>query len=169
VASGKLAGNFDRLVLLSPYLGHDAPSSRNSQGSARWADPDIPRIIALIALRRLGLECCESLPVIAFARAPGIERYATVQYSFRLLSNFAAPCDLDAAFRRLKMPATIIAGSADELMLSDKYADIVRGIEPTIDVRIVPGLGHMNMLHVPASIDVISAAFKEKQMPAGTK
>jgi alpha-beta hydrolase superfamily lysophospholipase len=161
-ASGKLAGDFDRLVLLSPYLGYDAPSSRSSQGSARWADADIPRIIALIALRRLGLECCESLPVIAFALPPDIAKYATAEYSFRLLSNFAAPRDLDAAFHRLKMPTTIIAGSADELMQSDKYADMVRGIEPAIDVKIVPGLGHMDMMHGPAAIDAISSAFGNK-------
>lgn len=162
VASGKLAVDFDRLVLLSPFLGIDAPSTRRAEGSARWADADIPRIIALIVLRRLGLACCESLPVIAFALPPGVEKYATAEYSFRLLSNFTAPRDLDAAFHRLKMPTTIIAGSADELMQSDKYTDIVRGIEPAIEVKIVPGLGHINMLHAPAAIDAISLAFASK-------
>jgi hypothetical protein len=29
-------------------------------------------------------------------------------------------------------------------------------------VKIVPGLGHMDMLHVPAAIDAISDAFKAK-------
>lgn len=161
-AAGKHADDFDRLVLLSPYLGYDAPSSRSSQGSARWADADIPRIIALIVLRRLGLQCCESLPVIAFALPPGIAKYATAEYSFRLLSNFAAPRDFDAAFHRLKMPTTIIVGGADELMQSDKYADIVRGIEPAIDVKVVPGLGHMDMMHSPAAINAISSAFGNK-------
>jgi hypothetical protein len=47
-------------------------------------------------------------------------------------------------------------------MLSDKYADVVRGIEPAIDVRIVPALAHMDMLHKPTAIDAIAAAFKEK-------
>jgi pimeloyl-ACP methyl ester carboxylesterase len=60
------------------------------------------------------------------------------------------------------VPTTIIAGGADELMLSDKYADVVRGIEPAIDVRIVPALAHMDMLHKPTAIDAIAAAFKEK-------
>jgi hypothetical protein len=47
-------------------------------------------------------------------------------------------------------------------MLADKYADVVAGIEPAIDVRIVPGLSHMDMLYAPAAIDAIAAAFKEK-------
>jgi pimeloyl-ACP methyl ester carboxylesterase len=86
----------------------------------------------------------------------------TTRYSYRLLSNFAAPRDLAAAFHGLKAPTTIIAGSADELMLSDKYADVVHGSEPAIDVRIVPGLSHMNMLHAPSAIEAISTAFTEK-------
>jgi len=163
VAAGKLSTTFDRLALLSPYLGYDAPSTRSASGSARWASPDIPRFIALSMLRRLHLPCCEALPVIAFAVAPGSEKHVTAQYSFRLLTNFGPPHDLAAALHRLTMPTTIIAGGADELMLPDKYAEMVAGVAPTIEVKIVPGLDHMDMLHASAAIDAISAAFKEQQ------
>jgi len=163
VAAGRLSSAFDRLILLSPYLGYDAPSTRSASDSALWASPDLPRIIALAVLRRLHLPCCEALPVIAFAVAPGSEKYVTAQYSFRLLTNFGPPRDLAAAFHRLKMPTTIIAGGADELMLPDKYAEMVAGVAPTIEVKIVPGLDHMDMLHASAAIDAISAAFKEQQ------
>ncbi len=163
VAAGKLSSDFDRLILLSPYLGYDAASTRGSQTSAQWASPDIPRFIALAILRRVGLRCCEALPVIAFAVAPGSEKNVTSRYSYRLLANFSAPRDLGAAFHRLKkIPTTIIAGGADELMQSDKYAEIVHGIEPAIEVKILPGLGHMDMLHAAAAIDAISAALKEE-------
>jgi pimeloyl-ACP methyl ester carboxylesterase len=162
VAVGKLSSDFDRLVLLSPYLGYDAPSTRSSQGSAQWANADIPRIIALQILRRMHFRCCEALPVIAFALRPGAEKFVTTRYSFRLLGNFGPPADLGTAFRRLKIPTKIIAGGADELMQSDKYADIVAGIEPRIDVKILAGLGHMDMLHAPAAIDAIGEAFRTK-------
>jgi pimeloyl-ACP methyl ester carboxylesterase len=162
VAAGKLTSDFDRVVLLSPYLGYDAPSSRSSKGSAQWANADIPRIVALLMLRRLHFRCCEALPVIAFALRPGAEKFVTTRYSFRLLANFGPPPDLGAAFRRLKAPTTIIAGAEDELMVPDKYSDIVAGIEPTIPVKILAGLGHMDMLHAPAAIDAISDAFKVK-------
>jgi pimeloyl-ACP methyl ester carboxylesterase len=69
------------------------------------------------------------------------------------------PSDLSVAFRRLRAPTTIIVGDADELMRADKYAEIVRGVEPAIDVKIVPGLHHMDMLHNRTAIDTISAAF----------
>ena len=69
VAAGKLAADFERLVLLSPFLGYYAPSSRSAEGSAQWATADLPRIVAISVLGRLGLRCCEALPVIAFAVA----------------------------------------------------------------------------------------------------
>jgi alpha-beta hydrolase superfamily lysophospholipase len=160
IASGKLASSFERLVMLSPYLGYDAPSTRNAEGAPVWAAPDRPRLIALAALRRLHLTCCEELPVLAFAVAPGSEKYVTSRYSYRLLMNFAAPRALGPAFHRLKMPAAIVVGGADELMLPDKYADVVRGISPSIDITIVPGLNHMDMLHALAAIDAISDAMR---------
>ncbi len=162
VAAGKLSPGFERLVLVSPFLGYGAPSTRRPDGSATWAAPDIPRYIGLSILRRFGLRCCEALPVIAFAVGPGSEKYVTSRYSFRLLTNFGAPRNLGAAFRRLKAPTTIVVGGADELMQPDKYADVVHGIEPAIDVKIVPGLTHMDMLHAPAAIDAIGAAFRER-------
>jgi alpha-beta hydrolase superfamily lysophospholipase len=161
VASGKLSSDFNRLVLLSPFLGVDAASTRSAQGSARWADADIPRIVGLRILQRLGFQCCESLPVLAFALAPGSEKYVTLQYSYRLLANFTTPPDPAAAFRKLKIPTTIVAGSADELMQSDKYSDVVLGVQPAISVKIVPGVSHMGMLHAPAALDAISATLRE--------
>jgi pimeloyl-ACP methyl ester carboxylesterase len=160
-ASGRLSAAFTRLVLVSPYLGYDAPSTRRPEDSATWAKADVPRIIALNLLRRPDLRCCEALPVIAFAVGPGSEKYVTTRYSYRLLNNFGPPTDLSAAFRQLQIPTTIVAGGADELMRPDKYADIVRGIEPAMDIQILPGLTHMDMLHMPAAIEAIAAAFKQ--------
>ena len=115
-AVGNLSAAFTRLVLVSPYLGYDAPSTRSPGDLATWANADVPRFIALGLLRRFDLRCCEALPVIAFAVSPGSEKYVTSRYSYRLLTNFGAPADLSAAFRQLKIPTTIIAGGADELM-----------------------------------------------------
>jgi len=161
-ATGKLSSAFNRVVLLSPYLGYDAPSTRAAGNAPTWANPDIPRWRALLLLHRLGLPCCEALPVIAFAVAPGSEKFVTTRYSYRLIANFGPPLDLTAAVQRLKTPTAIVVGGADELMLPDKYADIFRGVEPAVDVHIVSGLNHMDMLHAPAALDAISAAIAGK-------
>jgi pimeloyl-ACP methyl ester carboxylesterase len=159
--SESLATAFDRVVLLSPYLGYDAVSTKSPQTTARWADADIPRFVAITLLQQLGLSCCEALPVIAFAVPQDSEKILTPRYSYRLLANFAAPRPLDAAFHRLSTRTTIIAAGADELMNSDKYAEIVAGITPKIEVKILPGLSHMDMLHAPAAIEAIAATLKE--------
>jgi len=159
LASGNLVTTFDRVVLISPALGPFAPSTKPISSSSHWVDVDMPRIFALTILQRLGLPCCDSLPIVAFATAPGEEKFVTNQYSFRLARNFGAPSDLGVTFHSLLRPTTIIAGAEDELMASDRYADIVRGIEPKIDVKILPGLGHMDMVHAPAALDAVLAAF----------
>ena len=52
VAGSPIQNLFERTVLLAPYLGYDAPSTRPSSGG--WAKADIPRIIGLddVARRR---------------------------------------------------------------------------------------------------------------------
>src|SRR5260221_6304189 len=52
VARSPSQGLFARTVLLAPYLGYDAPSTRPSSGGL--AKADIPRIIALATLRSVG-------------------------------------------------------------------------------------------------------------------
>ena len=75
-------------MLLAPYLGYDAPTTRPNSGG--WAKADIPRIVALMALRRAGINCCEALPVLAFAVPPNSEKTADRRpIPIRLMRNFA--------------------------------------------------------------------------------
>ena len=72
VAGSPIQNLFERSVLLAPYLGYDAPTTRPSSGG--WANADIPRIVGLMALRGIGVTCCEALPVLAFAVPPNSEK-----------------------------------------------------------------------------------------------
>ena len=76
-AEGKV---FDRFVLLAPELGYSAPTSRPLEGTAHWANADVPRIIALGLMRRAGIDWAQSLPVVAFATAPTAKQ-VTWQYT----------------------------------------------------------------------------------------
>ena len=78
---------FVRTVLLAPYLGYDAPTNRPSNGG--WVSADMPRFLGLTALRKLGIDCCSQLPVLAFAVPANSAMYLTSSYSDRLLRNFA--------------------------------------------------------------------------------
>lgn len=159
VAHTPLGQKFSRFVLLAPFLGIDASTSRPSSGGARWTSVDTPRIVALSILHRFGLECCESLPVLAFALPQEAQRYVTTRYSFRLLSSFGPK---DMRYRDLSgidAPIDIIAGANDELMIAERYEDIARS-GAHARVQIIAGVDHMGVVREPAALQAIVAAVK---------
>lgn len=144
---------FVRTVLLAPYLGYDAPTNKPNSGG--WANADIPRLLGLAALRKLGIDCCSQLPVLALAVPPNSAKILVPTYSDRLMRNFATRgyrLDLPATTR----PITIISGAEDEMMISDKYAEAVQVVKPSIDVKIIDGVNHMGIVTNPKAISVIA-------------
>ncbi|WP_275194897.1 alpha/beta hydrolase [Bradyrhizobium sp. CSA207] len=144
---------FVRTVLLAPYLGYDAPTNKPHSGG--WANADLPRLFALAALRKLGIDCCAQLPVLALAVPANSAKYLVSTYSDRLMRNFATRgyrLDLAATTR----PITIFGGAEDEMMISDKYAGAVQPIKPSVDVKIIDGINHMGIVTSPKAIFVIA-------------
>jgi alpha-beta hydrolase superfamily lysophospholipase len=153
VAASPIQNLFVRTVLLAPYLGYDAPTNRPNSGG--WASADIPRFIGLSVLRKIGIDCCEALPTLAFAVPPNSADRLVPVYSDRLMRNFATRgyrTDLAAATR----PLTIFAGADDELMLAGNYAEAVRGIAPPVDVRLIDGVNHMGIVCDPKAVSIIA-------------
>src|SRR5262249_13062667 len=135
------------------YLGYDAPSNRPKSGG--WASADIPRFLALGALRRAGIDCCEALPTLAFAVPPDSEKILASTYSYRLMRNFATRSykgDLAAVTR----PLTLISGADDELMLSGKYADAIHSVLPSAEVKLIDGANHMDVVSTPNAVNAIA-------------
>jgi alpha-beta hydrolase superfamily lysophospholipase len=159
IASSPIQDLFARTVLLAPYLGYDAPTNRPASGG--WAKADIPRFLGLTALGKIGIDCCESLPALAFAVPANSAKILNPTYSFRLMRNFATrgyANDLAAAHH----PITLIAGASDELMLADKYADTVHAVSPSTEVKLIDGVDHMGIVGDPRAVaavadDVVSA------------
>jgi alpha-beta hydrolase superfamily lysophospholipase len=155
----RLAGSsiqtlFVRTVLLSPFLGYDAPTSRPDSGG--WASPDIPRIIGLMALRKFGIECCEALPVLAFAVPAKSEKILVGTYTERLRRDFAASPDFHHDLAAATRPVTIMAGTDDELMFADKYTEAVRGAAHPVDVKLIDGVNHMGIVSDSKAVSVIA-------------
>ncbi|UPK03036.1 alpha/beta fold hydrolase [Bradyrhizobium sp. 170] len=154
VAGSPIQNLFERFVLLAPYLGYDAPSTR--PGSGGWARADIPRIIGLLALRNLGITCCEALPVLALAVPPNSEKTLVSTYTDRLMRNFAVRGDFRHDLAAATKPLTIISGADDELMFTDKYAEAVRGAKVAVDVRVLDGINHMGIVAAPKAVSIIA-------------
>lgn len=144
---------FVRTVLLAPYLGYDAPTNKPNSGG--WASADVPRLLGLAALRRIGIDCCSQLPVLALAVRPNMEKILVSTYSDRLMRNYAT-----SGYRqdlpKVTHPLTIFAGAEDEMMLSDQYAAAVQAIKPDIDVKLLDGINHMGIVTAPKAVNAIA-------------
>ena len=154
VAGSPIQNLFARTVLVAPYLGYNAPTNRPNSGG--WAKPDTPRIIGLLALRKLGIDCCDALPVLAYAVPPNSENSLVPTYSDRLMRNFANHPDFRADLAAATRPLTIYSGTDDELMYADKYAEAVRGITPAIEVKLIEGVDHIGVVSKPAAVSIIA-------------
>jgi pimeloyl-ACP methyl ester carboxylesterase len=153
MASSPAKEAFARTILLAPYLGYDASTNRPRSGG--WASADLPRLFALAMMRRIGIECCEALPVLAFAVPANSEKILAPTYSYRLMRNFATrgyKGDLAATTK----PVTLIAGADDELMLSDKYADAMHAVLPSAEVKLIDGVNHMDVVSAPKAVNEIA-------------
>jgi alpha-beta hydrolase superfamily lysophospholipase len=159
IAGSPLGDQFDRFLLLAPYLGYSAPTNRPAEGPGLWASPDLPRIIATVMLEGIGIDWPQSLPAIAFANAPEAKMGVTSQYSFRLMQNYTAPPDWKDAFLRAKGRIVVLAGGDDELMDAEAYR---RALPPLgVGLTILPGVDHMGIVYRAVAIKAILAAMAE--------
>ena len=156
IAAGPQAKAFDRFVLLAPYLGHRAPTVRLTDAARNWASADVPRIIGATILARFGIDWPQSLPVLAFATGPGAKKFVTDQYTFRLMTSYAAPDDWESAFRRAKAPIDVISGGDDELMDAEAFRRVLTPLG--VRVTLIPGVDHMGLCWQPEAIKAVVAA-----------
>jgi len=150
IAASPIQNLFVRTVLLAPYLGHDALTNRPNSGG--WASADLPRLFGLAILHRLGVDCCQSLPTLAFAVPANSSAILNPTYSYRLMRNFATSGyrrDLEAATR----PVALFAGADDELMIADKYRDAVGEHVP---VHLIDGVNHMAIVSDSRAVAAIA-------------
>ena len=154
VAGSNIQNLFTRTVLLAPYLGPRAATNRPNSGG--WANPDIPRILALMVLHVLGIDCCDALPTLAYAVSPNSAKRLVPVYSERLRSNFGVHFDYRTDLATATKPVTIFSGADDELMLADKYAEAVHGFTTPVHVRLIDGVNHMGIVSAPKAVAAIA-------------
>jgi non-heme chloroperoxidase len=148
---------FERAVLIAPMLGVRAPTVK--PGGDRWAAASIPRILALLILDRLGIRAFESLPVLAFAVAPGNPANLTDRYSFRLMRAFGTR-DYAADLRDAKCPLAVMIGANDELFDATLVAPTISAVRNDVRVTVMPDLNHIEMITDARALPAVSAAIR---------
>jgi non-heme chloroperoxidase len=156
IAGGRYGHLFDRFILVSPQLPPGAPTMRADGGG--WVGVSIPRFIVLSLLGRVGFHRFDALPVLAFAVPPEMRNVQTAVYSYRMARNFGPTDDYLGDIRRAPAPVVLLAGSADELFLTDRYGPTLKPARSDLSITIVPGMGHMDMTVKPLALDAIVKA-----------
>jgi alpha-beta hydrolase superfamily lysophospholipase len=156
VAATPLGKSFVRTVLLSPMLGAFAPTYRTD---GKYARPFIPRIIALLALDRIGIHAFDHLTTLLLAIDPARTDILVGHYSWLLMRGFGTN-DYAADLRNAQMPLAVVAGENDELFFADEFAPTVDAIRPGTPVTIVPGLSHTALTTDPRAVPAIMAAVR---------
>ena len=153
-AGGPHGELFDRYIFLSPILP-GAPSLRANAGG--WTNISVPRVVTIASLDRLGIHVFDGFDVISYAVAPE-NKEASSCYSYRLFVNFGAGREFTRYLKNLRRPAAVLVGSADEQVVADQFAPLLRSLDVDIPVSIVPGMTHVDMISNPTALRAIVKA-----------
>lgn len=165
IDGGGEANMFDQYLLLAPGLRYDAPTSRmaanngtgGNDGASRFVAPNTGRLIAITVLHGLGIRWFDGLPVLAFAVPQDSKRFTTA-YSMRLLENFSPHQDYLADIRNIHKPTAVLVGTKDEFLLAEKFAPVFHGQRTDVEVTVLPGLNHLDLVTSPEAMRAITAA-----------
>jgi non-heme chloroperoxidase len=158
VAALPLGARFVGTILMAPFLGIDAPTTR--PGGNGWVGVGVPRLIALLALNRLGVHAFNGLRVFAFALPPEAKPYATPEYSYRLFANFVPHRDWRRDLASVRQPLVVVVGAADQLFNVDRYKEALAAA-PNASLMTLPGIDHMSLEFDPSALVAITGAAQE--------
>ncbi len=158
------AKEFDRYILLSPFLRYNAPTARQDAAKpdddAHWYSVSIKRIVGLSILGSFGMHHFDYLPVLSFPVPDNLES-VTPTYSFRMQENFQPHKNYRADIRKSQRPMQVFVGSADELFYPERFADVFHSELPDVPVTIVPGMTHSDMITKPLAIQTAVQAVRQ--------
>lgn len=143
-AGGEPAVKADGYLLLAPYLHHRAPTHRADAG---WAKPNVPRLIGLSLLNRVGITAFNDRPVIRFNMPRAVrDGTETLTYSYRLQVSMHPRDDYSADLAALNAPTLVLVGENDETFQADAYPAVFQEAAPDAQVRLLPEVGHLDLV-----------------------
>ena len=143
VAASDMQSAFDHYLLLSPFLGPDAPNYR--PGSGGWVSVGVPRIVVLMALNKAGIRYWNYLPVTRFALSEQARKLLTPEYDFNLAMNFSVHSDYLNDMGNAKGKVSVMAGDSDEAFYTQELQGMVQRAGKDWPVNLLPGIGHMGL------------------------
>lgn len=151
MAGGSHGNLLDAAILLTPFMGHDAPTTRRNSGG--WAQPLVRRLIGLSMLNAVGIRALNHLTVIQFRMPASVLNgplgdTATTAYSYRLNTSYAPRRRFREDAAALP-PFILIAGAADEAFEAAAYEPTLSEVTGRGDYHLVPEVGHLDIVNAP--------------------
>jgi len=153
ISASDMQSAFDHYLLLSPFLGPDAPNYRPNSGG--WVSVGVPRIVALLALNKAGIRYWNHLPVTRFALSDEARKFLTPEYDFNLAMNFSVHSDYLSDIRNAKGWVSLLAGDADEAFYTQELKGIVQRAGKDWPVQLLPGIGHIPLTLDPLALKAV--------------
>jgi pimeloyl-ACP methyl ester carboxylesterase len=155
IAGGHCGALFDRFILIDPAIVYPSPIAR--PGTGGWSRPYFPRIVGLMILNAVGIHAFDGLDTIVFAAPPNRPNLTKI-YTWRLMMNLNSAGYLDE-LRNTKKPMALIAGAADDQFYADRYAPLMKPAKPDLQVTLVPGMDHVDMLMKPPALAALKKVY----------
>jgi non-heme chloroperoxidase len=154
-AGGGRGPGVDGYVLLAPYLGPDAPTTKPDAGG--WARPDVPKIVELSDNAARGDTSGQDAIVLRFNQpAATASPLQVLAYSFRLVASFTPRRDLARELSAIRQPLLVLVGDRDESFYPERY-------EPTIaphakgTFTMLPDVSHLGLVVNRRTAEAIDA------------
>jgi len=153
--AGKAAGpSVDGYILLAPYLGRDAPTTKVNAGG--WARPDVPKIRELSEKAARGDVSGQDAIVVRFNQgAESADPLQVLAYSFRMMASLSPHQDLARDLGALRRPLLVLAGARDESFFADRYEPIIAPyVKGTFTV--LPDVSHLGVVVHPRTAEEVA-------------
>lgn len=160
-AASQYKKDIDSLLLLAPYLGYDAPTTRENSGG--WAKPSVGKIVLLKILNKMGITFFNDWKVIDFnfpedKKNPSV----TTSYTFRMNENFQSD-DYKEDLSKVKKPLLVLVGRDDEAFIAEAYSPAIKEINPKATVKIIENCTHIELV-TKCPIDKVIVHWFESQL-----
>lgn len=146
----RLAGAF---LMLAPYLGYGAPTTRKNSGG--WAEPNLFKIIPISMLNAIGIRGLNGIHVLHFNMPPEYrDGSETLSCSYRLMEGFG-PSDFRTALESVEVPLLLLVGSKDNALFADRFEPTLRPLLSQAVIKSIDGASHLGLVVDDAAIDAV--------------
>lgn len=141
----------DGYLLLAPYLGREAPTTRQALGG--WANFYGDRIVMQRVFTGFGIDSYGDMTVVEFDLPESVrDGNETLEHSYRLMTSYT-PQEGDIS-EMAAAPCLTVVGTDDETAHPEAYDPLFASREDAT-VDLVDGASHLDMVASDAAVDPI--------------